>query len=422
MPRPDGVAAQTAAPKAKAELTPALVAALALLSAFGPMSIDMYLPAFPTIRAEFGAGVSEVQLSLTSFMLAFGFGQVFYGPLGDHFGRRPVLIGGILLYLITSLLCIRVNGPLELIALRFLQGLSASGPPIMARTMVRDLADRDRAAQVMSVLMASVSMAPMLAPMIGSTVMGQFGWRGIFITLTLFGVVALLVAVRFLHETLSPEHRGPLNFAGILRRFAELLASRSFVGYALTTGCLFGAMFSFISVSSFVLIESYGLSPTAYALAFGSTLLAMTVGATVNSRLTRRHGAEAMLRVITFLPAVTGVLLIGCGLIEVTTGALGWIPFIVLAAGLVCSMSFIAPNATACALQRYPHMAGTASSLLGVIQFGCGACFGTAAGALLGHNIFPMTAFMGAGGILSCAAYWFLVRERKQPYTNGGKD
>ncbi|MGE0420851.1 MAG: Bcr/CflA family multidrug efflux MFS transporter [Reyranellaceae bacterium] len=398
-------------PVADRRLTPVLIAVLAMLTAFTPMSIDMYLPAFPTIRGDFQASTAEIQLSLSAFMLAFGFGQIFYGPLGDHFGRKPVLITGVVLYIASSALCALADNAQHLIALRAIQGLSACAAPVMARTMVRDLAERDRAAQVMSVLMASVSMAPMLAPLIGSTVMDLFGWRAIFLTLALFGTIALIAASFILKETLRPELRGPLAFGGIIRRFGELLTARTFMGYALTTGFLFGAMFSFISTSSFVLIGVYKLSPMTYSLVFGASVVAMTIGATVNSRMTRRVGADVMLRRACWLPAVAGVLLIAYGVIESQTGALGWIPIPLLSMSLITSMSFIAPNSTACALQRYPHMAGAAASLLGVVQFGCGSIFGALVGLLMSGSVLPMTLFMGMGGLLCFAAHRLLVRE-----------
>jgi DHA1 family bicyclomycin/chloramphenicol resistance-like MFS transporter len=214
-----------------------------------------------------------------------------------------------------------------------------------------------------------------------------------------------------LKETLRPELRGPLAFGGIIRRFGELLATRTFMGYALTTGFLFGAMFSFISTSSFVLIEVYKLGPTTFSLVFGASVLAMTVGATVNSRMTRRVGADVMLRRACWLPAIAGVLLIAYGVIESQTGALGWVPIPFLSMSLITSMSFIAPNSTACALQRYPHMAGAAASLLGVVQFGCGSLFGALVGLLMSGSVLPMTLFMGAGGLLCFAAHRLLIRE-----------
>jgi DHA1 family bicyclomycin/chloramphenicol resistance-like MFS transporter len=391
-------------------LTPGLIAVLAMLTAFTPMSIDMYLPAFPTIRGDFQASASQIQLSLSAFMLAFGFGQIFYGPLGDYFGRKPVLIAGVVLYIASSALCALADNANQLVALRIVQGLSAGAAPVMARTMVRDLAERDRAAQVMSILMASVSMAPMLAPLIGSVVMDLFGWRAIFLTLALFGALALLAASLKLEETLRPELRGPLNLGGILKRFGELLSTRTYMGYALTTGFLFGAMFSFISVSSFVLIEIYKLGPTTYALVFGASVLAMTIAATINSRITRRIGADVALRRACWLPAIAGVLLIIYGVIESRTGALGWVPIPLLSMCMISGMAFVAPNATACALQRYPHMAGAAASLLGVVQFGCGSLFGALVGLLMNGSVLPMALFMGLGGLLCFAAHRLLVR------------
>lgn len=392
-------------------LTPGLIAVLAMLTAFTPMSIDMYLPAFPTIRGDFRTSAAEVQLSLSAFMLAFGFGQIFYGPLGDHFGRKPVLIAGVVLYIASSALCALADNANQLIALRTIQGLAAGAAPVMARTMVRDLAERDRAAQVMSILMASVSMAPMLAPLIGSVVMDLFGWRAIFLTLALFGTIALIAGSLKLSETLRPELRGPLAFGGIIRRFGELLSARTYMGYALTTGFLFGAMFSFISTSSFVLIEIYKLGPTTYALVFGSSVLAMTACATINSRLTRRVGADVMLRRACWLPAIAGVLLIIYGVVESRTGALGWVPIPLLSMCMISGMAFVAPNSTACALQRYPHMAGAAASLLGVVQFGCGSLFGALVGLLMNGSVLPMALFMGLGGLLCFAAHRLLVRE-----------
>lgn len=395
---------------ADSRLTPGLIAVLAMLTAFTPMSIDMYLPAFPTIRNDFQASTAEIQLSLSAFMLAFGFGQILYGPLGDHFGRKPVLIAGVVLYIASSALCALADTAQQLVALRTVQGLSACAAPVMARTMVRDLAERDRAAQVMSILMASVSMAPMLAPLIGSAVMDLFGWRAIFLTLTLFGILALVAASFKLKETLRPELRGPLAFGGIARRFGELLATRTYMGYALTTGFLFGAMFSYISISSFVLMEVYGLGPTAYALIFGVSVVAMTAGAMINSRLTRRVGADVVLRCACVAPAIAGAALIAYGIIESRTGALGWYPIPFLSMALIASMAFIAPNSTACALQRYPHMAGAAASLLGVVQFGCGSVFGALVGLLMNGSVLPMALFMGLGGILCFASHRLLVR------------
>ncbi|HJQ59310.1 MAG TPA: Bcr/CflA family multidrug efflux MFS transporter, partial [Vineibacter sp.] len=376
-------------PEPRPSLTPSLIAVLAALSAFAPLSIDMYLPALPTIAADLGATRADTQLTLTSFMLAFGFGQIFYGPLGDRFGRRPVLLIGLCLYLGASIACAWAARIEHLIALRFVQGLSACAGVVMARAMVRDLAERDRAAQVMAIMMACVSVAPMLAPMIGAVVLDVAGWRAIFWTLAGFGLAALVAGGWGAPETLRPERRAQLALGIILARFADLLRTRDFIGYALPPAFMFAAMVAFLSASPFVYIERYGLAPYAYAVLFGLNVVAVTVGSTASSRLVPRFGAERILRRVVVVPAVIGAVLIVCGFIEARTGAIGLWPFVPLTVLMIGAMSVVAPNANACALQRYPHIAGTAASLLGVLQFGAGAAMGALAGHLLDGTIWP---------------------------------
>jgi len=390
-------------------LTPALIAVLAALSAFAPLSVDMYLPALPAMSADFRVSHADTQLTLTSFMIAFGLGQIFYGPLGDRFGRRPVMLAGIAIYLLASLACAYAARIEHLVALRFVQGLGACAGVVMARAMVRDLAERDRAAQVMSVMMACVSIAPMLAPLIGALVFDLAGWRAIFWTLAAFGLGALLIGLLGVRETLRPEHRAPLALSAVLARFGQLLRTRDFMGYAMAPAFMFGTMMAFISGSPFVYIDHYGLAPSQYAWLFAANVVAMTLGSTLNSRLVPRYGADALLRRAAIAPALTGAAMIVCGFIEMRTGALGLTPFIPLTVLMVGCLSLILPNANACAMQRYPHMAGTAASLLGVVQFGTGAVFGTLVGHLLDGTIWPMAAAMGIGGVLCFVSHRLLA-------------
>jgi DHA1 family bicyclomycin/chloramphenicol resistance-like MFS transporter len=394
---------------ARATLTPVLIALLAALSAFAPLSIDMYLPALPALSSDFHASHADTQLTLTAFIIAFGAGQIFYGPMGDRFGRRPVMLAGIAVYLVASIACAFASSIEQLVALRLVQGLSACGSMVMARAMVRDLAERDRAAQVMSVMMACVSIAPMVAPLIGALVFELAGWRAIFWTLAACGLATLLAGLAGARETLQPEMRAPLALSAVLSRFGTLLRSRSFIGYALVPASLFGTMMAFVSGSPFVYIDHYGLTPSQYAWLFAANVVAMTLGSTVNSRLVPRFGADAMLRQAVIAPALLGVALIVAGLIEARTGVLGLWPFVPLTVLMVGSLSVVLPNANACALQRYPHMAGTASSLLGVLQFGTGAVFGTLVGHLLDGTILPMAALMGLGGILCLLSHRVLA-------------
>ena len=230
-------------PSTHPTLTPVLLILLALLSSFTPLSIDMYLPALPTIAVDLRSTAGDIQLTLSAFMIAFGLGQIFYGPAGDRFGRRPVVLAGLAIYVVTSIGCAFAVEAGHLVGLRFLQGLAACGGVVLARTMVRDLAEKDAAARAMSLMHACSSLAPMLAPLIGGQILWFLGWRAIFWVLAGIGAVALAAAWWRLPETLRPEHRQPLVLSSVLRRFGELFRHRAFMGYALTGALQFAVLF-----------------------------------------------------------------------------------------------------------------------------------------------------------------------------------
>ena len=390
-------------------LTPVLLAVLALLSAFTPLSIDMYLPALPVIESELKASVGDIQLTLSAFMIAFGVGQIFYGPAGDRFGRRPVILGGIAVYVLASIGCAFAAAAGQLVLLRMLQGLAACGGVVLARTMVRDLAERDHAARIMSLMMACTSIAPMLAPLLGGQILWFLGWRAIFFILAGIGVFAWLAAFLRLPETLRPEYRQPLIVSAILKRFGELVRHKAFMGYALTSSFQFAALFSFLSGSPFVFIQHYGLAPRLYGLVFGGMVVFMTIGSLLNARFVPVFGAGKILRYGTIVPAIVGPVALVLGLIEAQYGTIGMWPFFLCFAPQIATISLIGPNATAMALQRYPHMAGTASSLMGVMQFGLGALFGAVVGQTFDGTIAPMTTAMGLAGVLCFVANRYLV-------------
>jgi DHA1 family bicyclomycin/chloramphenicol resistance-like MFS transporter len=404
----------TAVPPAKSRptLTPVLLGVLALLSSFTPLSIDMYLPALPVIAVDLRGTAGDIQLTLSAFMIAFGFGQIFYGPAGDRFGRRPVILVGIAIYVVTSIGCAFAAEAGHLVLLRLLQGLSACGGVVLARTMVRDLAEKDQAARAMSLMMACTSIAPMLAPLIGGQVLWFMGWRAIFWVLAGIGLLALVVAYIRLPETLRPEYRQPLNIASILRRFGELVRHRAFMGYAFTSSFMFSALLSFLSGSPFVFIEKYGIAPRDYGLIFGGMIVFMTIGSLLNARFVRVFGAGTILRYAVIVPAVSGVAALVMGLIEARYGTIGMWPFLLCFGPQIATISLIGPNSMAMALQRYPHMAGTASSLMGVMQFGIGAIFGAIVGQTFDGTIAPMTTAMGIAGALCFASNRLLVGKR----------
>jgi len=398
--------------KTRPTLTPILLALLALLSAFTPLSIDLYLPALPVIAVDLHGTAGDIQLTLSAFMIAFGFGQIFYGPAGDRFGRRPVILGGVAVYVLTSIGCAFALEAGHLILLRFLQGLAACGGVVLARTMVRDLAERDQAARAMSLMMACTSIAPMLAPLIGGQILWFFGWRAAFWTLALIGVLALTASWFWLPETLRPEYRQPLVVSSILKRFGELLRHRAFMGYAFTTSFMFSALLSFISGSPFVFIEKYGIAPRSYGLIFGSMIVFMTIGSLLNARFVRILGPDKILRYAVYAPLLSGLSAMVLGQIEARYGTIGMWPIVICFAPQIATISLIGPNAMALALQRYPHMAGTASSLMGVMQFGLGALFGAIVGQTYDGTIAPMTLAMGVAGVLCFLSNRVLVGHR----------
>jgi DHA1 family bicyclomycin/chloramphenicol resistance-like MFS transporter len=381
-------------------LTPVLLALLALLSAFTPLSIDLYLPSLPVIAVDLRGSVGDIQLTLSAFMIAFGLGQIFYGPAGDRFGRRPVILGGLAVYILTSVGCAFAAAAGQLVLLRFLQGLAACGSVVLARTMVRDLAERDQAARAMSLMMACTSIAPMLAPLIGGQILWFLGWRAVFWVLAAIGVIALIAAYFRLPETLRPEYKQPLALKSILQRFGELLRHRAFMGYAFTSSFMFAALLSFLSGSPFVFIERYGIPPRSYGAIFGSLVVFMTIGSLLNARFAPRLGAGRILRVAVWVPLITGTAAIVLGAIEARYGTIGMWPIVACFAPQIATISLIGPNSMAMALHRYPHMAGTASSLMGVMQFGLGAVFGAVVGQTYDGTIGPMTLAMGLAGIL----------------------
>jgi DHA1 family bicyclomycin/chloramphenicol resistance-like MFS transporter len=400
------------ASKTRPTLTPMLLAVLALLSSFTPLSIDMYLPALPVIAVDLHGTVGDIQLTLSAFMIAFGFGQIFYGPAGDRFGRRPVILSGIAIYVVASIGCAFAAAAGHLVLLRFLQGLSACGGVVLARTMVRDLAEKDQAARAMSLMMAATSIAPMLAPLIGGQILWFAGWRAIFWTLAGIGVFALAAAYFRLPETLKPEYRQPLVLSAILARFGQLLRHRAFMGYAFTSTFQFSALMSFLSGSPFVFIEKYGIAPRAYGLIFGGMIVFMTIGSLLNARFAPVFGANRILRYAVIVPAICGPVALILGLIEARYGTIGMWPFLLCFGPQIATISLIGPNSMAMALQRYPHMAGTASSLMGMMQFGIGAVFGAIVGQTLDGTIAPMTTAMGIAGILCFVSNWLLVGRR----------
>ncbi len=377
-----------------------VVVILGALSAFGPLSIDMYLPGLPSLGATLDAPAWAVQLTLTACLAGLALGQIVAGPLSDRFGRRRPLIAGVAAYAAASLLCALAPSVFALVVLRLVQGVAGAAGIVIARAIVRDMHSGVAAARFFSLLMLVNGLAPILAPVIGGQILRVTTWRGVFVVLAAIGVALAVAAAAGLRETLAPADRHPGGVAETLGTFRRLLGDRDFVGHALACGLSFGAMFAYISGSPFVLQDIYGASPQLFSVMFAANALGIVAASQANRALLRRADPRALLRGALGVQAGAGVALLAA----VAAGAGVW-PIVVLLFVVVASVGVVFPNATALALADHPRVAGSASGLLGVLQFIVGAAAAPLVGVGGTGTAVPMAtviAALGVGGLV-CA-------------------
>jgi len=354
----------------------ALIIVLGALTAFGPMSIDMYLPAFPALTRHFHATEAQVQLTLTACLAGLALGQLLYGPVSDALGRRRPLYAGLAAYAAASALCVVAPSVTVLTGLRLVQGLGGAAGIVIARAVVRDLYSGVAAARFFSLLMLVTGLAPMLAPLAGAQVLRFTSWQGVFVVLSGYGLVLLVGVALALPETLQMERRRRGGLRHTLRTFRGLSRDRTFLGYALGGGLVFAAMFAYISGSSFVTQEIYGVSPQVFGLIFGVNALGIVLASQVNSALICRVAPGTLLAVALAVHLAGGLGVLAA----VASGShrLVWLlPPLFLTVAMV---GVVLPNTTALALAGHPKAAGSASALLGLGQF----VFGAAAAPLVG--------------------------------------
>ena len=376
------------------------------LSAFGPLSIDMYLPALPTITAGFRTGAPQVQLTLTACVVGLALGQLLAGPLSDALGRRRPLAYGLTGYAVASVLCAVAPSVSALVGLRFLQGLGAATGIVIARAVVRDLYSGVAAARFFSTLMLVSGLAPILAPVLGGQLLHLTSWRGVFLVLAVFGAALLAASLLGLPETLPPERRRAGGLTSTVRAFGTLLADRAFVGYALSGGLVFAAMFAYISGSSFVLQDVYRLSPQAFSVVFAVNAVGIVLAGQVNGRLVGRVPARRLLAIGLLIAAGSGLLLVGAAVAGL--GLPGLLPPLFL---LVATVGLVSPNTTALALSTHPEAAGTASALLGTLQFVIGGVAAPLVGLGGTGSAVPMAAVMAGLAALGLLCWLTLTRD-----------
>jgi DHA1 family bicyclomycin/chloramphenicol resistance-like MFS transporter len=382
------------------------VLVLGALIALGPLSIDMYLPALPELRAEFGASESAAQLTLTGMLVGLAFGQVVIGPLSDAFGRRRPLLVGLGAHALTSLLAAAAPSVALLAGVRVFQGFAGAAISVVAMAMVRDLFQGAAMARLMSRLMLVIGVAPILAPSLGSLVLRSTSWRGVFVVLALAAVLLAGLAVVGLRETLPAERRKPATARASLAAYRGLLADRTFLALALIGGLSMSALFVYVSGASFVLQGGFGLSPSEFAVVFGGNAGALVAASQLNPVVLRRFGLVA---VLTGANAV-GVLAAASLVVVSLAGVGGLVGALVPMAVVLASAACVMPNVPALALARHGDSAGSAAAVLGFLQFGVGAAIAPVVGLFGSASAAPMGAVMLAVLGLAAALIALVVR------------
>jgi DHA1 family bicyclomycin/chloramphenicol resistance-like MFS transporter len=388
--------------------SPALTVLLAALTAVAPLSTDMYLPSLPSMTAAFHTDVARVQLTLSVYLVGFALAHLFYGPLADRFGRRPALLFGCALYVVASFACVFAWNIEALIVARFVQAIGACSGPVLGRTVVRDIHSREQAARMLSYVTMTMGLAPAIAPVVGGYLQIAFGWQATFVCLSLLGTGIVLAIWFLLAETLAMPDLIALEPRRMARNFADLLRSRSYVGYTLTCCFCFAGLFAFISGSSFVLIDLLALSASQYGYLFGLTAIGYVTGALVGGRTTLRFGIDRMLHVATPLAAGAGLAMAVLAWAGVQSAAAIVAPMMVY----LFAMGIVLPQAVAGALSPFPHIAGVASGLLGFLQMSIASLAGLAVGQLYDGTSRPMATVIALMGCASLVTYRLMVRRR----------
>ena len=385
--------------------TLALTLMLALLTSLGALATDMYLPSLPIIATQFGTSISGVQITLSLFLIGFAAGQLIYGPFADRFGRRPVLIIALGIVLVADIACTLSLSVEVLMSSRFLQGIGTAGPIVLARSIIRDLYSGKRTGEELAKVAALMGFVPAIAPTIGSVIHVYFGWRMIFLSQTALVLLALMAIVMALPETNTRKRTEPLTLGSFPKIYMGLTRNRLYLVYVAGTCFSYAGLFSFISVSSFVLQSIYGWSTFAFGVAFGACSLAYVLGTWVSRSVVHRHGINATIRAGSLMLASSGAIMMA--LLAANLDG----PYLTTAAMMVymAGIGFTLPHNVAGGLTLFPERAGAASSLLGFCQMSAGALVGIIVGYATLDTSWPMATAIFLAGLLATITSWLYL-------------
>ena len=385
-----------------------IVFILGLLAMLMPLSIDMYLPALPVISAQFGVPAGSAQMTLSTYILGFAIGQLLYGPMADSLGRKPVILGGTLIFAGAAVACALAQTIDHLIVMRFFHGLAAAAASVVINALMRDIYPKEEFSRMMSFVMLVTTIAPLVAPMAGGAVLVWFSWHAIFWILALAALLASAMSFFFIDETLPAERRQKFHIRTTMGNFASLFRHKRVLSYMLASGFSFAGMFSFLSAGPFVYIELNHVSPQHFGYYFALNIVFLFVMTTINSRFVRRVGAINMFRAGLWIQFVMAIWLVLSAFLGV-----GFWALVVGVAAFVGCVSMVSSNAMAVILDEFPHMAGTASSLAGTFRFGIGAVVGALLSMATFNTAWPMLWAIAFCATSSVLFYLYASRPHK---------
>ncbi|WJV55431.1 Bcr/CflA family multidrug efflux MFS transporter [Pectobacteriaceae bacterium CE90] len=382
-----------------------LIFILGLISMLMPIAIDMYLPALPVIAKEFNVDPGRVQMTLSAYVLGFAIGQLFYGPMSDSIGRKPVILGGVLVFTIAAAACALSQTVEQLIYMRFLHGLSAASASVVINALMRDMFSKDEFSRMMSFVILVMTIAPLLAPIIGGALLFWFSWHAIFWTISGAALMATIFVWLFIPESLPVERRQRFHLRTTLGNFSQLCRHKRVFGYMLASGFSFAGMFSFLSAGPFVYIDLNGVSPQNFGYYFALNIVVLFLMTLLNSRIVSRMGPMFMFRLGLIIQFSMGIFLL-----LVCAFNLGFLSLVVGVALFVGCVATVASNAMAVILDGFPHMAGTASSLAGTLRFGLGSLIGAVLSLSSFQSAWPMVISMAFCSVSAAALYLYASR------------
>ncbi|WP_306352989.1 multidrug effflux MFS transporter [Flavobacterium sp. '19STA2R22 D10 B1'] len=385
------------------------------LSALAPFSIDMYLPAFPSISKSLNTDISQVGLSLTAYFIGISIGQLFYGPITDKYGRKKPLLFGLSIFLLASIGCALSPSINWLIGMRVVLALGGCVGMVVSRAIVRDLFPVTEIAKIFSILMLIVGVAPVLAPTIGGWVLSVSTWRTIFYFLTGFSLLLIAAVYFFLPESKQPDTSKSLSFQNVLQEYKTVLEDKSFLFYALAGGIAMAGMFAYISGSPFVFMKYFNSTETEYSWIFGANACGLIIGSQINRLLLMKWNTVQVAATVSVLLCCIALILLSLYHLEMLDKK---ILIVLLFCFLLCLGMFV-PNATALALAPFTKNAGSASALLGFLQMLCSATISGLVSFLHDETMFPMVFCMFLCGAISFMTIsFFHLRQKVLKFQN----